>query len=433
MAGGGIVALVLWMFLPSKSAPLPTALVESGEFLVDLHVTGRLRAENSVFITAPPARSNLQIIDMVPEGTIVKEGDFLIQFDTTDLRQQIDEALSNLEIARANFERSLASMASRIANLEASLENARASYRLAQLRMEQLKFEAEVRQEEGKLQLQQAFNALQQAEKELQAQKQIDSADIKNLEIKVKQAEADLEKLRSDLNKLTIRAPRPGLVVYKEVWRGGEMTKIKVGDTPWRGQTLIELPDLSVMLVETSVSELDISRIKVGLPAEITLEAYADRTFEGEVSEVAVLARTEGSINDPKMFDVKVRIKGYDPVLRPGMSARVRIIIDRLPNQVWVPIEAIFEKEGKRVVYVAQGKKFQKREVETGIRNDNFVVVSGALSPGERVALVDPTVAPSELATTTPKRKPAYLETETTSSSEASPPPDTRPRRRLNR
>lgn len=395
---------------------------------MDLQVVGRLRAENSVFISAPPARSNLQIIDMVPEGTVVKEGDFLIQFDTTDICQQIDDALNELEIARANLERTRASIASRMANLESALENAQASYRLAELRVEQLKFEAEVRQEEGKLQLQQAYNALQQAKREIEAQRQIDSADLKNLEIRVRQAEADLEKLKNDLHKLTIRAPRPGLVVYKETWRGGETSKIKVGDTPWRGQTLIELPDLSVMLVETAVSELDISRIKVGLPAEVTLEAYSDRKFPAQVSEVAILARSEGSVNEPKMFDVKVRIEGSDPVLRPGMSARVRIIIDRIPDQIWVPIEAVFERGGKKIVYVAQGGRFLPREVETGARNDNFVTIPKGLSPGEKVALVDPTQPVPEIATRRPSRSPSQLDDKKIGGEvSASPPSPPRP------
>ncbi|MBM3326962.1 MAG: HlyD family efflux transporter periplasmic adaptor subunit [Calditrichaeota bacterium] len=390
----GVLAVIIWILWPSDVPNVPTAAAQSGEFIIDIKETGRLRAENSVFISAPPARSNLQIIGLVDEGTLVQKGDFLIQFDTTDVRQTIDDLSAELELARSNLDHSRASIASRMANLESSLENSRASYRLSELRLEQLKFEADVRVEEGKLQLQQAKISLEQAEREIEAQTQINQADIRSLELKVRQAEIDLEKARADLQKLTITAPQPGLVVYKETWRGGEMSKIKIGDTPWRGQTLIELPDLSVMMVEMAVSELDVGRVKAGLSVEVKLEAYPDPIFNGEIMNVAILTRAQTSAAaEARMFDVLVRIKESDPLLRPGMSASARIIIERIPDKIWVPIEAVFDKSEKMVVYEQSGSGFTPRTVKLGARNDNFVVMEEGLAPNARVALIDPNAA----------------------------------------
>lgn len=391
-----LFSLLTAIFWPSGGVDLPTAVVQSGEFVIDLKETGRLRAENSVFISAPPARSNLQIIGLVDEGTLVKEGDFLIQFDTTEVRQQIDDAIADLDIAKTNYDRTRASADSRLANLESSLENNRASYRLAELRLDQLKFEADVRIEEGTLQLKQAKNSLDQAVREIEAQRTIDEADLKALDLKVKQSRLDLEQLRNDLAKLTIRAPRPGLVVYKETWRGGEMSKIKVGDSPWRGQALIELPDLTLMLVATTVSELDVGKVKPGLECEIKLEAYPDPVFHGEVLSVGVLARADATSSEARSFDVLVRIRESDPLLRPGMSASVRIIVDRLADRVSVPIEAVFARDGDIIAYVKSGNSFRSFNVKTGPRNDNFVVVEEGIRAGMRVALVDPTVEQPE-------------------------------------
>ncbi len=388
----GVILLIAWIVIPGGGPDLPTAPVQSGEFVIDLKETGRLRAENSVTVSSPPVRTNLQIIDLVPEGVQVKEGDFLIQFDTTELKRVIDDRQADLDIARSNLTRSLASIRSQMASLESSVKNAEASYRLAELRLEQMKFEADKRIEEGRLSLRQAEISLEQARQQVVAQRQIDSADVRSLELKIRQAENDLAKSKRDLNRLRINAPAPGLVIYKEFWKGGEMSKLKVGDTPWRGMALIELPDLSVMLVETSVSEVDISKVKVGQEVEVKLDAYPEPTFHGEVVEVAVLANVEEGVSEARVFDVNVRIRESDPLLRPGMSATARIIVDRIPDKMWLPIEAVFVKDGGKIVWEKAGSGFREREVTLGRRNDNFVIIEDGLDKDATVALVDPTL-----------------------------------------
>ena len=388
---GALVVVILgWIFWPARQASLPSAQVQAGEFVIDLKVPGKLRAENSVTVTAPPARINLQIIDIIPEGTQVKEHDFLLQFDTTELRQQYDDQIAELDLARVNLIKAQASMASHVSSLYSSLENSRASYRLAELRLDQMKFEADVRVEEARLSLKQSEISLRRSEEEITSQQLIDSADVKSLELKVKQAQYDIQKVRTDLDRLRLLAPRNGLVVHKEIWRGGEMSKVKIGDTPWRGAALIELPDLSVMNVETSVSEVDFAKVKTGLPVEIKLDAFPDPTFHGTVIDVALLARTEEGGSQAKVFDVMVRIEGSDPMLRPGMSATARIIIDKMQDKLWVPIESVFDQGGSMVVFAADGGSFKERKVELGARNDNFVVINAGLKESESVALVDP-------------------------------------------
>jgi len=398
LAGFGLLILLVWLVWPLKSSSLPSVSVKSGEFIIDLKEPGKLRAENSVTMTAPPARVNLQIIDLVPEGTRVSEGDLLVQFDTTELKQQLDDQLAELDIAKSNLLRSHASMASHMASLQSSLENSRASYRLAELRLEQMKFEADVKVEEGRLSLKQSEISLKQSEAEITAQLQIDSADVRSLELKVKQAEYDIQKTRLDLARLRMTAPATGLVVYKEIWRGGEMSKIKIGDTPWRGAALIELPDLSLMQVATAVSEVDFSKVKVGQKVDIKLDAYPDPTFHGEVIEVAVLAHAEEGQSEAKLFDVVVRVEGSDPMLRPGMSATATIIVDRLESKLFVPIESVFDKGGRMVVFATDNGSFEERTVKLGARNDNFVVIEEGVREGERVALVDPTAEIDEEA-----------------------------------
>ncbi|MDP8240396.1 MAG: efflux RND transporter periplasmic adaptor subunit [Candidatus Hatepunaea meridiana] len=394
-----VIIIIIWIAIPDGSSDLPTFKVKTGEFVIDLKETGRLKAENSVTVTAPPVRTSLQIIDLVDEGTRVSEGDFVIQFDSTDLKRIIDDRLAELDIARANLARSEASMRSRMASLISAVENSRASHRLSQLRLEQMQFEADKRIEEGKLNLRQAEISLEQAEQQIDAQRQIDSADLISLELKIKQAEIEVSKAHRDMGKMRILAPAPGLVIYKEFWKGGEMAKLKLGDTPWRGQGLIELPDLSVMMVATSVSEVDLSKVKKGQEVEIKLDAYPDPVFNGEVVDVAIIASAAEGVSDARVFDVLIRISESDPLLRPGMSATARIIIDRILDKIWIPIEAVFNSDGKKVVWKKAGGSFKKQDVTIGQRNDNFVVIESGLEENDVVGLIDPTVSKEDRST----------------------------------
>jgi len=386
-----IVIFIAWRFLGGGVGDLPSAVVQKGEFIIDLRETGRLRAENSETVSAPPVRITLQIISLVEEGTVVQKGEVLVMFDSTEIKQRIDDLEAELSITRANQKRDLASMESQMAGLRSSVKNSEASYRLSELRLEQMEFEADVRIEEGKLNLLQAKLSLDQSRDQVKAQEQINAADLESLEMRIHQAELDLEKAYREMRKLAVAAPAPGLVVYKEMWRGGEMAKVKIGDTPWRGMALIELPDLSVMMIETSVSEVDVAKIKLDLPVIVKLDAYPEPEFHGKIAEIANMASTDPGQNDAKVFDILIRLEESGPLLKPGMSATARIIIERIPDTQWVPIESIFTNDGNTVVYVKSGRSWEKYLVDLGPRNDNFVVVEAGIDAGERVALVDPT------------------------------------------
>jgi len=383
------IVLIAYRFFRPDNSNVPFSMVQSGLFTVELNETGRLRAENSVTISAPPIRMNLQIVELVDEGTLVQEGDFLVQFDTTEINQQIDDRRSEIELERANMTRNMVSMKNQLASLSSSVENSKASFRLSELRVDQMIFESDVQKEEGTLNLFQAKLALTQAEEKVEAQRQIDSVEVLSLELKMRQAEMDLQKSIRDKNKLTILAPAPGLVVYKESWRGGSISKVKIGDTPWRGQILLELPDLSVMMVETFVSEIDVAKVALDQEVQIKLDAYVDPIFSGKVVDIANIARQQDGLSEANVFDILIRIDGADPLHKPGMSATVDVIVDEIPEATWVPIEAVFNRGGSSIVYRKKGTKWKAIEVELGVRNNNSVIILSDFSAIEKVALID--------------------------------------------
>jgi HlyD family secretion protein len=221
------------------------------------------------------------------------------------------------------------------------------------------------------------------------AQKQ---AGIVAAQSRIQEAQARLELARQQLARCEVRAEVPGIVVYREVFFGSEQRKPQVGDQVWANQPLIILPDISRMVVETKVRETDIHKVERNQKVTVRVDAYPDLRLTGAVALVGTLAQEEKERRGAKYFSVTVQVNESEPRLRPGMTARVEIEVEERASVLFVPIEAVFEREGRSVVYPA-GRNPRPREVVLGPSNADFVVVEKGLSPGDRVLLRDPEAA----------------------------------------
>jgi HlyD family secretion protein len=217
-------------------------------------------------------------------------------------------------------------------------------------------------------------------------------AGIASAQSRIQEAEARLELAKQQLARCEVRAEVPGIVVYKEVFFGSEQRKPQVGDQVWANQPLIILPDISRMVVETKVRETDIHKVERNQKVTVRVEAYPDLRLSGAVVLVGTLAQEEKERRGAKFFSVAVQVNESEPRLRPGMTARVEIEVEERQKALYVPLEAVFEREGRSVVYPA-GRRPRPREVVLGPSNADFVVVERGLSRGERVLLRDPEAA----------------------------------------
>jgi HlyD family secretion protein len=226
------------------------------------------------------------------------------------------------------------------------------------------------------------------------AQKQ---AAVASARSRIEEATAKLALAKQQLDRCEVRADVPGIVVYKEVFFGSEQRKPQVGDQVWANQPLIILPDISRMVVETKVRETDIHKVEQNQKVEVRVEAYPDLRLTGQVTLVGTLAQEERERRGAKFFNVTVQIGESEPRLRPGMTARVEIEVEERAKALYVPLEAVFEREGRSVVYLA-GRHRQLREVVLGPSNADFVVVLKGLSRGDRVLLRDPEASPPDFS-----------------------------------
>jgi len=188
-----------------------------------------------------------------------------------------------------------------------------------------------------------------------------------------------------------IKAPAPGIVVLREDFRNGQRRKPRVGDVLIRNQPILDLPDLDSMMVKTKVREADLYKIEVGKTANIVVDAYPQMNLQGKVLSIGVLALADVSrMGDEKYFDVQVGIDKSDPRLRPGMTARLVVMADKIDNKLAIPVHAVFDKEGQNFCYVAKGDKYVMRPVELGTGNEHWVHVKSGLEENEQVSLTLP-------------------------------------------
>ncbi|MGH7455478.1 MAG: efflux RND transporter periplasmic adaptor subunit, partial [bacterium] len=304
--------------------------------------------------------------------------------------QLIEERQNSLKKAIAELENRKASFASAMMQLENALQSEQYFYEQAKLSYEQMEFEAGVKRRQQALRLRQAELSLKQANERIAAQKKIQQTNRTQAELQTQSAQLQLEQAQRMFESLTIKAPGDGLVIYKETKGSGGYAKIKISDMVWYGQDLMDISDLAVMQIKTRINELDASQLVLGQQAIITLESLPEATFYGAVSQIATLA-TRRRNSDMKDFDVMILINDNDPRLKPGMTAGVEIITDRLEAAVYVPLEAVFEKEDRTVVYL-EGST-EPVEVKLGPQNGNSAVVASGIRAGDRVCLRDPTAA----------------------------------------
>jgi multidrug efflux pump subunit AcrA (membrane-fusion protein) len=178
---------------------------------------------------------------------------------------------------------------------------------------------------------------------------------------------------------------------------------------------------MTKMSVRVRIHESYIKKVKKGLKVRITADAFPDKILEGEVSNVGVLPDSQNRYLNPDMnvYLTTITINGTQDWLKPGMSAKVEILVNRLADVVYVPVQAVSPYDGKRVCYVANGGKPERRVVEIGEFNDEFVEIKNGLKEGERV-LLRPAESPPPEKTGDKKELPA---TDKSSPQPATPAP----------
>lgn len=368
---------------------IPLYKVKRDKFVISITESGELRAKNSISIRAPRVRGQLKIVYLIPEGTYVKPGDVLVRFDQADAMQRVRDEEQRYEVVLSDREKLLANHKSQNARFDTQLQTAEISFEQSKLMLEKVKFEAQAAQQEAALNHRKNELSYAQTKTDVESSKIIQKSELNNQGLQVRQREQELKRAKEELESLTLKAPAEGLVVYGTNWEN-QGRKFQIGNTAQGGYNIIELPDLSLMESVTFVNEVDVSKIKKGQKVLVKLDAFQDSTFAGEISDIASLGRVRDFNSKLKVYEVLIRMKQRSEKLKPGMTTGNKMIIKEIPDVLFIPIEAIFEKNGKKFVFVKNGSGFDEREIEVGEKGEDYIIVRSGLRVGEEIALADP-------------------------------------------
>jgi HlyD family secretion protein len=400
-----VISSVTWgaVRYSRRETNIPTADVTVGEFVDHLQLRGELQPLKSKVVTAPStAGSDVQIVKLVKNGDQVKTGEVIVQFDVSNLQHTLDEARSTLKQAEGEIIQTRAQGQLTQEQDQTDLVKARYDVERAKLEVSKQEIVSQIDGEKAKVNLADAEQVERQAEEKLKSDRLGSEADVQGMIEKRDKAKFDVQKAERQIAALTVRAPGDGLVTLMPNWRAGgffsdNAPEFKEGDRAWPGASIAEIPDLSTLRVTAHVDEIDRGRLAMGQTASVRVDAVPDKELVGRVTEISTIAKIDFSSGWPpkKNFDLTIQLDQSDTRLRPGMSATIRVAVDKIPNSTLIPVKAVFSKQGRTLAYVLLGSAFQERVIEVSRRSTEEVVVTKGLTRGEKVALKDPTLKES--------------------------------------
>jgi len=410
------------------SAQVLVHTIARGDFEAFITETGDVESSDNVEIVceleAPPGSRGTRILEVVPEGTMVKTGDFLIAFDDSALKQRlidqetlvatdaaaVIEAKSEYEKAQQSlneytdgtflvdqetYEADVLTAESLVKSHRDQLGHMQKMYRKGFVSRLQLETQAE--------NLEIAEKAVKVAQIKLMALKKYTraksiaefTADIAKQKAFLKAAERKWElskdklaELTEQKNKCRIVAPKDGQVVYANDYERRENVVIQEGEEIRQRQVVLRLPDPSKMRILAKINDGKLNRIRVDDSVKIVLDVDPDLALAGRLSEINPYPYPRRWHGAPIEYGAKIEVINPPTSLRPGQRAKVHIYTAHAKDAVQAPIQSVVERDGKHYCLVRdKSGTWHLREVTVGENNDSFVVVTKGLTPGEVVAI----------------------------------------------
>ncbi len=388
-----IIILVVFSKATSRK-DLANLYVESkqGQFNILVLTTGELEAENSTDIRGPEFSQlrnirgmDIKIQDLVPEGTEVKKGDFIATLDKTSFDNTLKDELDKLTTYETNLEMKILDTAVTLSSLRDNIKNLTFTVEEADITLQQSKYEPPTTIRQAEISLDKANRALDQARKGYGLRVEQAKSDMRTNKHNFTDQQRRVSDLQTLLANFDIKAPSPGMVIYKRDRMGN---KRKIGSTinPW-DNVVATLPDLSSMISKTYVNEIDVSKVKTGQKVELMVDAFPEKSYTGTVLSVANIGEQLPNA-DAKVFEVLIKVDGTDPILRPSMTTGNKIITKTIDDVTYIPLESV--QAGPDSIPFVYLKKGDRQVVVLGESNEDNVIVEKGLEPGTPIYLSTP-------------------------------------------
>ena len=364
-----------------------TYTVQKGPFILSVKATGELQAKNSKRIMGPTGMQQIGIYstvieNIVPEGTVVKKGEFIASLNRNDLANKLTEVSTELDRVMTQLEQARIDTAIDLRGLRDQINNLKFQKREKELQVQQSRYEPEMVIRQSQLELERTDRDLDQTRENLKLKERQAKAKIDEINTLLRQQQNKLKQLNDVADGFTIYAPEDGMVIYTRTWNG----KIAAGSqlNGW-DPVVAELPDLSDMITKSYVNEVDINKIRPGLDVNVKVDALPDREYVGKVIKVANVGEELRGF-DSKVFEIIIQILEVDSLMRPSMTTGAEIFVDDYEQVLSIPIDGLFV-DSLSFVYKLKGSSVVKQEVLPGTSSDMMVIIDHGLEEGDVILL----------------------------------------------
>jgi multidrug efflux pump subunit AcrA (membrane-fusion protein) len=392
--GGGLYAA--YRYSTTTEVEVSTAPVRRGDFVISVRARGDIRSARSSILKAPLA-PGLRIVKLASQGSPVKRGDVVVQFDAVAQEQNVIGQTLQVQSIQGSIDQLHATQ--RINDDADAMNKMTAEYGVEGAKLDASKADVidAIDGEKFRITVGVQEGSLQQVKANINAHLVGNDADNFRLTQQKDKAIRDLSTADGYLGMMQLRAPTDGVVNLLANFRsagsfGQSPPPFREGDSVWNGAEIVEIPDLSDLYIDLKLDEVERGKLQLGQAVSVRVDAIPDKEFIATldfISPIAVLVFRGGATSE-KTFPARATLKNLDPRLSPGMSASAEVIIEREPKKLLIPIRASFDKDGKPAAWLQTGSSFKLVPIEVGRRNDDEIVVTSGLKEGDIVTLETP-------------------------------------------
>ncbi len=402
LAGGVGAVIAMNRKSPMAGADeIPFATVKRGDVVIEVHARGEVSAALSTMLTAPAIGGDaLQITQLPQTGDRIKKGDVVVEFDPSEQHYKLEQNRSELLQAEQEITKAKDDALVLAAEDKVALLKARYNVRRAELDVEKNELVSKIDGQKNDLTLQQNKRVLAELEKDIESHQASGQASVFLAQEKFNKAKLAMDQAQQNLDHMRVTAPMTGLVSIQKnmdasggfFFTGMSLPDFRPGDQVRPGSPIVQVLDPGGMNLTAHVQEDQHDNVKTGESVKVNFDAIPGKTFRGTVKAVAGMAmQSFFNAQSAHSFEVTIQLVDPDPGLRPGLTAE---IVFEGPHQsavLSIPRQALFMKDGRRVVYVRAGSSYQQREVQIKSGSETRAIIDG-LADGTEVALLDPTV-----------------------------------------
>jgi HlyD family secretion protein len=388
LAAGG-----LWFYLSKNvsaaSVERDLVTVQRLDFPLVTTAPGIIEAAKSVSVGPPkiPNEHRFKLARMVDEGKEVSEGDFLLEFDGSDINRRLRDETANYQRVQEEYQKKRSDFDIQMRDLKLQLEQAKSDYEKLENKLgRQADLESAITIAETQIRRDAAKDKVRLLEDKIKNLAESGRLDLQISTSNQKHYKNHMDVLLDALDSLTVRAPVAGVVIYKRDWNNEAR---QIGSNVFILDTVIELPDLSTLRAKVMVDEIDAGKVHVGQDVQVSVDAVQGKVFKGKVAMLSTILKQAAYDRPQRIAEAYVSLDSDTGLkaVRPGMSTRAMIQVGQYPKVIVIPMSSIEEREGRSFVQVWDAKKrgFESREVQLLTNDGMSAVIKSGLEANERI------------------------------------------------